>query len=107
MKRNAGIAAIFTAGLLLGSILPIDFPLAQAHPESECPKCECPEPPPCPVLDQDGDGIPDTLDAQLDIHHPQHVEEEDEEAIRKALEAIEKAEEQEARMEAEEAAKGD
>jgi N-acetyl-beta-hexosaminidase len=85
MKRLIGIPAIFLAGLLVGALLPF----ALAHEPSECPKCECPEPPP-PCPDIEGDGIPDFIEA-----HPQHVDAEDEEAIQKALEAIERAEQAE------------
>ena len=79
MMRQIGLSATFILGLMAGSALP----LALAHPEEEC-VCVCPECPP-PMQDHDGDGIPDTLDVD--------VGQEDEEAIKKALDAIKKAEE--------------
>lgn len=88
MNRSLGLVAALTVGFFIGSLLPV----AGAHPESECPACVCPPPPPCPE-DLDGDGIPDVMDVgQLQQH--------EEEAIQKALEAIravEKAEEEDAR----------
>jgi hypothetical protein len=86
MKRQLGLFSTFLFGLMAGSLIP----LALAHPESECPKCECPEPPPCPSVDLDGDGFPDNFDLMQQSAEEAAAEEA---AIKKALEAIEKAEE--------------
>jgi hypothetical protein len=87
MKNQLAIAGALMLGFLVGSF----GPGALAHDESECTPCVCPE---CPSIDSDGDGIPDTLDAQ----HDPVVQQEDRAAIDKALKAIEEAEKKEQEM---------
>lgn len=92
----------FAAGILLGSSE------VQAHDESECPKLECPEPPPCPpcpCLQVEGPLFPESdvdQDGILDVQDVQPRPQPDQKAIQKALELIEKAEEAAAEEQVEE-----
>lgn len=84
MKHRIGIVSALLAGFVVGN----SMSNARAHGEDECQcECVCPEPPPCPSLvDTDGDGIPDTP----------VVEKKSQEAIQRALEAIQQVEAQNA-----------
>ena len=102
MKKNLLLlVGLIAASSPMWATLYIGF-TNDARAQEEEPALECPPPPPCPpcpclqfeedpelplpVLDTDGDGIPDVLDAKP---KPQP----DQDAIKKALELIEQAEE--------------
>jgi hypothetical protein len=97
--KTARNLAVLTVGVLIG----MTIPMAGAHPESECPPCPC-------GFDSDGDGIPDLMDVgppfiltdpDPEFHLPRPTSDDteaaedeahDEEAVQRALDAIEAAE---------------